>query len=76
MPLFHTMGLRSLLATVLAAGTWVPQAKFDADASLELIVREKVGALYLVPTIFWSCSKPVASARRRPCASSRMPGRR
>lgn len=54
MPLFHTMGLRSLLATVLAAGTWVPQAKFDADASLELIVREEVGALYLVPTIFWA----------------------
>jgi 2-furoate---CoA ligase len=54
MPLFHTMGLRSLLATVLAAGTWVPQAKFDPDASLELITREKVGALYLVPTIFWA----------------------
>ena len=25
MPLFHTMGLRSLLATVLTAGTWVPR---------------------------------------------------
>ncbi|GAB6986783.1 class I adenylate-forming enzyme family protein [Nocardioides pyridinolyticus] len=54
MPLFHTMGLRSLLATVLAAGTWVPQAKFDAEESLELITREKVGALYLVPTIYWA----------------------
>ncbi|MCW2844538.1 MAG: AMP-dependent synthetase and ligase, partial [Nocardioides sp.] len=54
MPLFHTMGLRSLLASVLAAGTWVPQARFDADASLELIVREQVTALYLVPTIYWS----------------------
>ena len=54
MPLFHTMGLRSLLATVLAAGTWVPQAKFDADASLDLITKEKVSALYLVPTIFWA----------------------
>ena len=54
MPLFHTMGLRSLLATVLAAGTWVPQAKFDADVSLDLITEEKVSALYLVPTIFWA----------------------
>ena len=54
MPLFHTMGLRSLLATVLAAGTWVPQAKFDADASLDLITTENVTALYLVPTIFWA----------------------
>ncbi|MGH3450884.1 MAG: AMP-binding protein, partial [Haloechinothrix sp.] len=54
MPLFHTMGLRSLLASVLAAGTWVPQAKFDPDASLDLITTEKVSALYLVPTIFWA----------------------
>lgn len=54
MPLFHTMGLRSLLASVLAAGTWVPQAKFDADESLDLIEREQVSALYLVPTIYWS----------------------
>jgi 2-furoate---CoA ligase len=54
MPLVHTMGLRTLLASVLAAGTWVPQAKFDADESLELIVREQVTALYLVPTIYWA----------------------
>lgn len=54
MPLFHTMGLRTLLASVLAAGTWVPQARFDADESVELIRREGIGALYLVPTMFWS----------------------
>ena len=54
MPLFHTMGLRSLLASVLAAGTWVPQTNFVAEESLDLITREKVGALYLVPTIYWS----------------------
>jgi 2-furoate---CoA ligase len=54
MPLFHTMGLRSLLASVLAAGTWVPQAKFEAEESLELITMEQVSALYLVPTIYWS----------------------
>ncbi|GAA1162975.1 class I adenylate-forming enzyme family protein [Nocardioides aquiterrae] len=54
MPLFHTMGLRTLLSSVLAAGTWVPQARFDAEQSLDLIIREKVGALYLVPTIYWS----------------------
>jgi 2-furoate---CoA ligase len=54
MPLFHTMGLRSLLATVMTAGTWVPQAKFDADVSLDLIIGEEVSALYLVPTIFWA----------------------
>lgn len=54
MPLFHTMGLRSLLASVVAGGTWVPQPVFDADASLDLITSEGVSALYLVPTIYWS----------------------
>lgn len=54
MPLFHTMGLRSLLASVLSAGTWVPQAKFDADEALKLIVGEQVSALYLVPTMYWT----------------------
>jgi 2-furoate---CoA ligase len=54
MPLFHTMGLRSLLASVLAAGTWVPQATFDAEQTLDLITAEQISALYLVPTIYWS----------------------
>jgi 2-furoate---CoA ligase len=54
MPLFHTMGVRSLLASILVGGTWVPQASFDAGASLELIERDQVSALYLVPTIYWS----------------------
>jgi 2-furoate---CoA ligase len=54
MPLFHTMGLRSLLASIVAAGTWVPQARFDPDESLELITRENVKALYLVPTMYWA----------------------
>jgi 2-furoate---CoA ligase len=54
MPLFHTMGLRTLLATIVAGGTWVPQARFDADESLELITTEGVTALYLVPTIYWA----------------------
>ena len=54
MPLFHTMGVRTLLASILVAGTWVPQATFDADESLELIKANNVSALYLVPTIYWS----------------------
>ena len=54
MPLFHTMGLRSLLASVLSAGVWVPQPKFGAEEAIELIRSEQVGALYLVPTMYWS----------------------
>jgi 2-furoate---CoA ligase len=54
MPLFHTMGLRSLLASIICGGTWVPQATFDATESVQLIRDEGVTALYLVPTIYWS----------------------
>jgi 2-furoate---CoA ligase len=54
MPMFHTMGLRSLLASIVAAGTWVPQTSFDAEESLELITAERIGALYLVPTAYWA----------------------
>ncbi len=54
MPLFHTMGMRSLLSSIVAAGTWVPQAGFDPARSLELIEREQVSVLYLVPTVYWA----------------------
>jgi 2-furoate---CoA ligase len=54
MPLFHTMGIRTLLATIITAGTWVPQVRFDAEQAMELILRERITSLYLVPTIFWS----------------------
>ena len=71
MPLFHTMGLRTLLASVLAAGTWVPQAKFDADEALDLIVRERVSALYLVPDdVLVADAGRVGSGRPRRCAIS------
>ncbi|WP_433574795.1 AMP-binding protein [Nocardia brasiliensis] len=54
MPLFHTMGLRTLLATVVGGGTWVPLVQFEADAALELIIAERVNMLFLVPTIYWA----------------------
>jgi 2-furoate---CoA ligase len=54
MPMFHTMGLRSLVASVVCGGTWVPQARFDAAESVRLMHEEGVTALYLVPTIYWS----------------------
>ncbi|MFD8338255.1 class I adenylate-forming enzyme family protein [Streptomyces solisilvae] len=54
MPLFHTMGIRTLISTILSAGTWVPQVGFDAEESLDLIRQEGVTSLYLVPTIYWA----------------------
>lgn len=54
MPMFHTMGLRTLLASIVVGGTWVGQPAFDAEESIELVTAEDVSSLYLVPTIFWS----------------------
>ncbi len=54
MPLFHTMGMRSLLSSIIVSGTWVPQARFQAEEALELIAKERISALYLVPTAYWS----------------------
>lgn len=54
MPLYHTMGMRSLLSMILVGGKVVPMARFRAEPALELIESEHVSALYLVPTAFWS----------------------
>jgi 2-furoate---CoA ligase len=54
MPMFHTMGLRSLLASIAVGGTWVPQARFSPEESLGLITGHSVTSLYLVPTVYWS----------------------
>jgi 2-furoate---CoA ligase len=52
MPLYHTMGVRSLLAMSLIGGAFVCLPRFDAERALELIASEKVTNLYLVPTLY------------------------
>ena len=52
MPLYHTMGVRSLLAMSLIGGTFVCLPRFDVKAALGLIERERVTNLYLVPTLY------------------------
>jgi 2-furoate---CoA ligase len=54
MPMFHTMGLRTLLASIIVGGTWVGQPDYDPAGSLELMRAENVTSLFLVPTIYWS----------------------
>jgi 2-furoate---CoA ligase len=60
------MGLRSLLATIVCGGTWVPQASFDTAESVALIEREQITALYLVPTMYWSLLRAEDERRLRP----------
>jgi 2-furoate---CoA ligase len=52
MPLYHTMGVRSLLAMSLIGGCFVCLPRFDVPGALALIERERVTNLYLVPTLY------------------------
>ena len=52
MPLYHTMGVRSLIAMSLIGGAFVCLPRFDAGRALELIAAEKITNLYLVPTLY------------------------
>jgi len=52
MPLYHTMGVRSLLAMSLIGGVFVCLQRFDVKAALAAIAAEKVTNLYLVPTLY------------------------
>ena len=52
MPLYHTMGVRSLLAMALVDGTFVCVPRFDAKLALRLIQEERISNLYLVPTLY------------------------
>jgi 2-furoate---CoA ligase len=52
MPLYHTMGVRSLLAMSLIGGAFICLRRFDVEHALRLIGREHVTNLYLVPTLY------------------------
>ena len=52
MPLYHTMGVRSLLAMAMVNGVFVCLPRFDPVQALDLIERERVTNLYLVPTLY------------------------
>ena len=52
MPLYHTMGVRSLLSMALVSGTYVCQPRFDTSDALDLIARHRVTNLFLVPTLY------------------------
>jgi 2-furoate---CoA ligase len=52
MPLYHTMGVRSLLSMSLIGGTFLCLPRFDAAKALQLIASERITNLYLVPTLY------------------------
>jgi 2-furoate---CoA ligase len=52
MPLYHTMGVRSLIAMSLIGGAFVCLPRYDARRALALIEAENITNLYLVPTLY------------------------
>src|ERR1700704_2198130 len=52
MPLYHTMGVRSLIAMSLIGGTFVCLPRYDSAGALAAIAEERVTNLYLVPTLY------------------------
>src|ERR1700745_4159267 len=52
MPLYHTMGVRSLIAISLIGGAVVCLPRFDAKRALDLIATEAITNLYLVSTLY------------------------
>ena len=53
MPLYHTMGIHSLLAMHLVGGCYVPQARWEPQRALQLIEERRITSLYLAPTLFY-----------------------
>ncbi len=52
MPLYHTMGIHSLVAMHLVGGCFVPLPRWDPAEALRLIESERITSLYLAPTLF------------------------
>ncbi|MEX2147928.1 MAG: AMP-binding protein [Candidatus Rokuibacteriota bacterium] len=53
MPLYHTMGIHSLTSMAAVNGCFVCQPDWSAAEALRLIERERLTALYLIPTLFY-----------------------
>tara|TARA_B100000686_G_C16786108_1_gene975363 strand:+ start:562 stop:2118 length:1557 start_codon:yes stop_codon:yes gene_type:complete len=52
MPMFHTMGVRSMLMCMLLNSKLVCLPVWDAENAMTLIQKEAVNSLFLVPTMF------------------------
>lgn len=61
MPLFHTMGIRSLMMSAFLNGKFVCMHSYQSETALSLITTENISALFLVPTMFHDLFETLAS---------------
>ncbi|MFC0471238.1 AMP-binding protein [Halalkalibacter kiskunsagensis] len=52
MPLYHTMGMRSLLSIAFLNGKFAALPDFDAKEALEILSNEEITCVYFVPTLY------------------------
>ncbi|MEL6207178.1 MAG: AMP-binding protein [Pseudomonadota bacterium] len=52
MPIHHTMGVKAMIIATMLDGKFCSMPRFDAEAAVEIIAREAVSSLSLVPTIY------------------------
>ena len=52
MPLYHTMGVRSLLTLCMLNGVYIAFPRWNPDQFITAIEKERVTHLYLVPTLY------------------------
>ena len=52
MPLFHTMGVRTLLMSVFLDSTFVCLSTYEIKEVIKLVETERINNLFLVPTMF------------------------
>jgi 2-furoate---CoA ligase len=64
MPLYHTMGVRSMIAMALLGGRLVCLADWNPAAAAALLEAERVTSLYLVPTLYHDLLASPELARR------------
>jgi 2-furoate---CoA ligase len=81
MPLYHTMGQRSMLAMTLVGGSLHLMEEWDASRALDLVLHDELTCLYLAPTLFHDMAlaheaapRDVSSVRRIAYAGAPMTG--
>ncbi len=63
MPMFHTMGVRKMLATALVNGKLVCMPNYSPAGVLRLVAAERISSLFLVPTMFHDILREPGFAR-------------
>jgi len=65
MPLYHTMAVRSLLAMHAVGGCFVIRREFRPAEAVDVIAAERIGALYLAPTLYHDLVDVLEAGPRR-----------